>query len=296
MDLVRRCISTFGKAFNDNRIIAIVWIVLPVIGLLERYGLQQRAAALIREHARRDDRAAADPLSALPPDHRRDRPALDRRPPADGAAAGRADGAGRGREAAWRARRGRRRRRSRPMSAATDNVGLFFGEDIFFAIGSIVLIQQIAGDLRLQPRAARAGGVGDPERDLRLPDPRRAAAAARPQAGEARPMITLHWLYALAGAMFAAFALLSARSTAPTRKRFGNAAFWGLMALSLLGRRLHRRLRQRPAGARPRRPRRLRLHRPQPSADDQRRGARSLVRAARQQAVPAGADHPGRPR
>jgi uncharacterized membrane protein len=27
-------------------------------------------------------------------------------------------------------------------SAATDNVGLFFGEDIFIAIGSIVLIQQ----------------------------------------------------------------------------------------------------------------------------------------------------------
>ena len=27
-------------------------------------------------------------------------------------------------------------------SAATDNVGLFFGEDIFFAIGSIILIQQ----------------------------------------------------------------------------------------------------------------------------------------------------------
>ena len=40
MDLVE-VISTFGKAFNDNRIIAIVWIVLPVIGLLERYGLQQ---------------------------------------------------------------------------------------------------------------------------------------------------------------------------------------------------------------------------------------------------------------
>ena len=41
-------ISTFGEAFNDNRIIAIVWIVLPVIGLLERFGLQERAAALIR--------------------------------------------------------------------------------------------------------------------------------------------------------------------------------------------------------------------------------------------------------
>ena len=47
MDLVE-VISTFGKAFNDNRIIAIVWIVLPVIGLLERCGLQQRAAAVIR--------------------------------------------------------------------------------------------------------------------------------------------------------------------------------------------------------------------------------------------------------
>jgi uncharacterized membrane protein len=47
-------------------------------------------------------------------------------------------------------------------------------------------------------------------------------------------VITLHWLYALAGAMFAAFALLSAVDRS-NPKRFGNAAFWGLMALSLLG-------------------------------------------------------------
>lgn len=47
-------------------------------------------------------------------------------------------------------------------------------------------------------------------------------------------MITLHWLYTLAGAMFAAFAVLSALDRT-NRKRFGNAAFWGLMALSLLG-------------------------------------------------------------
>ena len=46
-------------------------------------------------------------------------------------------------------------------------------------------------------------------------------------------MITLHWLYALAGSMFAAFALLSALDRT-NRKRFGNSAFWGLMALSLL--------------------------------------------------------------
>jgi uncharacterized membrane protein len=46
-------------------------------------------------------------------------------------------------------------------------------------------------------------------------------------------VITLHWLYGLAGAMFAAFSLLSAADRS-NRKRFGNAAFWGLMALSLL--------------------------------------------------------------
>ena len=46
-------------------------------------------------------------------------------------------------------------------------------------------------------------------------------------------MITLHWLYALAGAMFAAFALLSAIDRS-NPKRIGNGAFWGLMAVSLL--------------------------------------------------------------
>jgi uncharacterized membrane protein len=46
-------------------------------------------------------------------------------------------------------------------------------------------------------------------------------------------MITLHWAYALAGLMFAAFALLSAFDRA-NKKRFGNAVFWGLMSLSLI--------------------------------------------------------------
>ena len=35
------------------------------------------------------------------------------------------------------------RHRIRAMSAATDNVGLFFGEDIFVAFGAIVLMQTI---------------------------------------------------------------------------------------------------------------------------------------------------------
>ena len=46
-------------------------------------------------------------------------------------------------------------------------------------------------------------------------------------------MITLHSLYLLAGAMFAALAILSATDRT-NAKRFGNAAFWGLMAVSLL--------------------------------------------------------------
>src|SRR3546814_2190476 len=46
LDLVA-VVSAFGKAFNENRYVSIVWILLPVIGLLERYGLQQRARALI---------------------------------------------------------------------------------------------------------------------------------------------------------------------------------------------------------------------------------------------------------
>lgn len=46
-------------------------------------------------------------------------------------------------------------------------------------------------------------------------------------------MITVTWLYTLAGLMFAAFAILSAFDRS-NGKRFGNAAFWGLMALSLL--------------------------------------------------------------
>ena len=44
-------------------------------------------------------------------------------------------------------------------------------------------------------------------------------------------MITLQWLYVMTGAMFAAFAVLSARDRS-NRKRFGNAIFWALVATS----------------------------------------------------------------
>ncbi len=44
-------------------------------------------------------------------------------------------------------------------------------------------------------------------------------------------MIDLHWLYVFAGAIFAFFALSSARD-ASNRKRWGNTAFWSLLASS----------------------------------------------------------------
>ena len=134
-------ISTFGKAFNDNRIIAIVWIVLPVIGLLERFGLQQRAAAVIRGmrnattgrllllYLAYRQVTAAIGLHSTAGHPQTVRPLVA---PMAIAAAEKQHGA---LDAVTSDK-------VKSYAAATDNVGLFFGEDIFFAIGSIVLIQQ----------------------------------------------------------------------------------------------------------------------------------------------------------
>ena len=134
-------VSTFGKAFNDNRIIAIVWIVLPVVGSLERFGLQQRAAALIRSlknattgrllilYLAYRQITAAIGLHSTAGHPQTVRPLVA---PMALAAAERQHGALSDAEAD----------KVKAQAAATDNVGLFFGEDIFFAIGSIVLIQQ----------------------------------------------------------------------------------------------------------------------------------------------------------
>src|SRR6185503_9443921 len=40
-------IAAFGHAFTESRYIAIIWLVLPVIGLLERAGLKERARSVI---------------------------------------------------------------------------------------------------------------------------------------------------------------------------------------------------------------------------------------------------------
>ena len=134
-------VSTFGKAFNDNRIIAIVWIVLPVIGLLERYGLQQRSAAVIRGlKGATTGRLLIlyllyrQVISAIGLYSTAGHPQTVRPLVAPMALAAAEKQHGELTEADVE--------EVKAFSAATDNVGLFFGEDIFFAIGSIVLIQQ----------------------------------------------------------------------------------------------------------------------------------------------------------
>lgn len=133
-------IKTFGKAFNDNRIIAIVWIVLPAIGMLERYGLQQRARAVILGFRNATvgkllilyllyrQFTAAIGLHSTAGQAQTVRPLV-----APMALAAAEKQVGELDEATAE--------QVKAMAAGTDNVGLFFGEDIFFAIGSIVLIQ-----------------------------------------------------------------------------------------------------------------------------------------------------------
>ncbi|WP_420469549.1 DUF969 domain-containing protein [Brevundimonas sp. FT23042] len=132
-------LSRFGDAFNDNRYFHITWLILPVIGVLERAGLQDKARQLIAEvRAATAGRlllvylfvrqaTSALGLTSLGGHPQMVRPLVA--PMAEGAA-----------EAEHGALPDKVRFRIRGMSAATDNIGLFFGEDIFIAIGSIVLM------------------------------------------------------------------------------------------------------------------------------------------------------------
>ena len=88
-------LAAFGKAFNDARYVSVVYIVLPVIGILERHGLQERARR-DRCVPGRHGGAVADRLPRVPSGDRGARADLDRGARADRPPAGRADGAGRG--------------------------------------------------------------------------------------------------------------------------------------------------------------------------------------------------------
>jgi uncharacterized membrane protein len=135
-----KVLATLGKGFNDNRFVTIPYIVLPVIGLLERYGLQERARGLIA----RVRGATAGRLLIFYLVFRQVFSAL-----------GLKDVAGHPQTvrplvapmtlAAAEKQHGELDENTaehvKAMSAATDNIGVFFGEDIFIAIASILLIQ-----------------------------------------------------------------------------------------------------------------------------------------------------------
>jgi uncharacterized membrane protein len=132
-------LRAFGKAFNDSRYVSAVWLVLPVIGLLERYGLQERARILISRLrgvtvsrlllAYFGIRQLAASLGLpLGGQAQMVRPLIA--PMAEAAA-----------ENALGELKEEQRYSIRANAAAAENIGLFFGEDVFIAIGSILLIK-----------------------------------------------------------------------------------------------------------------------------------------------------------
>jgi uncharacterized membrane protein len=135
-----KVLATLGHGFNENRYVTICYIVLPVIGLLERYGLQQRARAFI-------ERLRGITTGRLLVGYLGFRQIFS--------AVGLKDVAGHAQAvrplvapmavAAAEKQHGNLDAETedhvKAMSAATDNVGVFFGEDIFVAIASILLIQ-----------------------------------------------------------------------------------------------------------------------------------------------------------
>jgi uncharacterized membrane protein len=139
-------LAAFGKAFNANRIVTVVYIVLPVIGILERYGLQARARDLVTKlrgattgrlllgYLLIRQITAALGLTTIAGHPQTVRPLIA--PMAEAAAPEGSDP-----------------EQIRALTAATDNIGLFFGEDIFIAIGSILLMKGVLEGygIRLEP-------------------------------------------------------------------------------------------------------------------------------------------------
>ena len=139
---IQAIVTALGKSFVDSRSVGIVWLVIPVVGLLERAGLRERAHQLIaRVKVATTGRillvylilrqlTAALGLTNLGGHAQMVRPLIA--PMAEAAAENRLG-----------ALPDAIRYRIRAYAAGTDNVGVFFGEDIFIAIGSILLIRNV---------------------------------------------------------------------------------------------------------------------------------------------------------
>lgn len=137
---VEKILATIGTGFIKTRNLPLIILLpLPVIGVLERHGLRQHAQAWISSiksatsgrllivYLAARQLSAAIGLTSLGGHPQMVRPLLA--PMAEGAA-----------EARFGVLPDRVRQKLRAYSAATDNVGLFFGEDIFVAFGAVVLI------------------------------------------------------------------------------------------------------------------------------------------------------------
>jgi uncharacterized membrane protein len=153
-------LDLLGEAFIKQRYLAIFLLTLPVIGLLERHGLKERAQAwiarmrgatagrlLITYLAARQISASMG-LNSLGGHPQTVRPLLS--PMAEGAA-----------EARLGALPEATRERLKAMAAATDNVGLFFGEDIFIAFGAVLLMQGFYAEngIALEPLQIALWGI-----------------------------------------------------------------------------------------------------------------------------------------
>ena len=138
-----KILATLGSGFIKTRNLPLILLLpLAVIGLLERYGLKEHAqASIARIHSATAGRllivylfvreiSAALGLTSLGGHPQMVRPLIA--PMAEGATENR-----------YGSIPDRLRYRIRAMAAATDNVGLFFGEDVFVAFGAIVLMQTI---------------------------------------------------------------------------------------------------------------------------------------------------------
>ncbi|PWI41769.1 DUF969 domain-containing protein [Streptomyces sp. ICBB 8177] len=135
----RAVLAAFGTGFADSRSVTVFAITLPVIGLLERYGLREQGRALVARFTRLTtgrflalylilrQLTAAVGLVSLGGPAQTVRPVVA--PMAEGAA-----------ERRYGTLPARTRERVRSFAASADNVGLFFGEDCFLAVGSILLI------------------------------------------------------------------------------------------------------------------------------------------------------------
>ena len=133
-------LAQFGRYFIENRYLTLpVVLIVPVIGLLERYGLQEHAERFIR-NARE---ATAGRVLLLYTAMRQISIAL-------GVNIGGHAGAVRPlvapmAEGAARARHGALPEKTvqaiRAHAAAAENVGNFFGEDIFIAVGAVLLMK-----------------------------------------------------------------------------------------------------------------------------------------------------------